>query len=62
VEDMVEGVVVVARLQAQPASAARSRLRAAAWAALGAAPVLTLVAPAPVADASPPANQERPAA
>jgi hypothetical protein len=45
VEDMVEGVVVITGLPPDTAAAARSRLRAAAWAALGEAPVLTLVAP-----------------
>jgi hypothetical protein len=53
VEDMVEGVVVVTGLPPEPAAAARSRLRAAAWAALGEAPVLTLVAPAPAPAATP---------
>jgi hypothetical protein len=52
VEDMVEGLVVLARLSGDPAAALRSKLRAAAWSALGQAPVVTLVAPAPAPPAS----------
>ena len=55
VEDMVEGVVVLARLSGEPAAALRSKLRAAAWAGLGQAPVVQLVAPVATTQAPAPA-------